>query len=799
MSTSRRDFLRGGLVLAAMPAVSPYLTAAELPAERNQLWHAKAAERWLEAYPVGNGRLAGMVYGGVKGERIAITESTVWSGAPGESDVNPGAKENIGPIRERLFQGKYSEAKELCQKYLPGHGRSFGTNLPMFDLALEMDAEGDAAQYRRVLDLDEGVARVDYSLGGHAFVREIFASNPDDVMVVHLRCDAPKQIGFRAAFANLQLPGDVSVIGGDTLIFRGNAFEKMHSNGKVGVELETRVRVLHDGGTLAVDGSALRVQNANAVTLLVAVGTSFRGGNPEKLCSDALQAASAKSYAQLRAAHVRDHQSLFRRVQIDLGSSAGVSKTPVDERRKALERGADDPELLALFYQYGRYLTIAGSRHNSPLPLALQGIWNDGLASSMGWTDDFHLDINTEQNYWAAESGNLSECQTPLFGFMASLAEAGRKTATEMYGAPGWVAHTITNPWGYTAPGSIGWGIFVCGGVWMARQLWEHYEYAQDANQGAKFLREIAYPVLKSAAEFFLGYMVVHPKYGWLVTGPSDSPENWYVAPDGTRCAESMGPTVDRALVYGLFSSSIESAKALGIDGDFRAKVEAARAKMSPYQIGKHGQLQEWLEDFDEAEPNHRHTSHLIGLYPENQISPDKTPDLAKAARVTLDRRIHAPNWEDTEWSRANLVNYYARLWDGDSAHEHLVGLLAKATEDNLLTYSRGGVAGAAQNIFAIDGNTAGAAGVAEMLLQSQGGEIRLLPALPSKWPQGSVKGLCARGGFEVAMEWAGGRLVLASVSSRRGGECAVRYGGKLIHVTVHPGREARLSAASFA
>lgn len=795
MSTSRRDFIRGGLVLAAMPAVSPYLPVAGLPVERNQLWYPKSAERWLEALPVGNGRLAGMVYGGVKSERIAITESTVWSGAPGDTDVNPTARENIGPIRELLFQGKYGEAKQMCQEHLQGHGHSFGTNLPMFDLALEFEHAAEAAQYRRLLDLDEAVAHVEYSVGGHTFSREVFASNPDGVMVVHLRSNAPKQLSLRASLANLQLPGDVTVVGGDTLVFRGNAFEKMHSNGKVGVAVETRVRLLHEGGTLTVDGAGLRLANADAVTLLVAVYTDFRGSNAERLCTDALKKASAKTYAQLGAAHVRDHQSLFRRVQIDLGSEHGASKAPTDERRKALENGADDPELLALFYQYGRYLTIAGSRHDSPLPLALQGIWNDGLASSMGWTDDFHLDINTEQNYWAAETGNLSECQTPLFGFMTGLAEAGRSTASQMYGAQGWVAHTITNPWGYTAPGSIGWGLFVSGGVWMARQLWDHYEFTQDT----QFLREHAYPVFKGAAEFFLSYMVMHPKYGWLVTGPSDSPENWFLAPDGQQCAESMGPTVDRVLVYGLFSWLIESARVLNIDDEFRGRVEAARAKLSPLQIGRHGQLQEWLEDFDEAVPNHRHTSHLIALYPENQISPDKTPDLAKAARVTLDRRIHAPNWEDTEWSRANLVNYYARLWDGDSAREHLVGLLSKATEDNLLTYSRGGVAGAAQNIFAIDGNTAGAAGLAEMLLQSQGGEIRLLPALPSAWKDGSVKGLCARGGFEIAMQWSDGRLVSAVVSGRRGGECSVRYGGKLVRVTVHPGREVRLSAGSFA
>jgi alpha-L-fucosidase 2 len=455
-----------------------------------------------------------------------------------------------------------------------------------------------------------------------------------------------------------------------------------------------------------------------------------------------------------------------------------------------VQAGQKDPGLSALFFQYGRYLTIAGSRHNAPLPFALQGIWNDGLASSMGWTDDFHLDINTQQNYWVAEVGNLSECQNPLFDFLDAMRVAGRTTAQYMYGAPGWVCHVVTNPWGFTAPG---W-IFPTGGVWLSLQMWEHYRFTADE----AFLKDRVYPVLKEATEFFLSYMVEHPQHGWLVTGPSVSPENWFLTSDGKACSESMGPTVDRVLVFALLSHYIEASETIGIDEELRLRAKSALERLPPFQIGKYGQLQEWLEDFDEAQPNHRHTSHLISLYPEHQISPSKTPALGQAARTTIERRMSHPDWEDSEWGRANMVNYFARLLDGESAHKNLVELIAKAAEDSLLTYSRGGVAGAQSNIFSLDGNTAGAAGIAEMLLQSQSEEIHLLPALPSAWPRGSVKGLCARGGIEVSVTWNAGKLTSAFLKSKKDGTHVVRYGSQTIQLLLHRDRETRVPVRSF-
>jgi alpha-L-fucosidase 2 len=794
MSPTRREFLCGGLALAALPAKA-HFALAEDATSSNLLRYAGEAKRWLEALPVGNGRIGGMVFGGLHKERIALTESTVWSGAPSTSDVNSEGLKHLNQIRQLLFQEEYLQARKLCEGYLLSHPTSFGTNLPLLDLAVDFDHPEGTIEYRRTLDLDEGMTRVDYRIGAHHFTREVFSSNPDDVLVAYLKSETPGQLNLKISLEKLMLPGKIIHSRNDTLIFRGQAFETLHSEGKQGVEVECHVRLLHHGGAASIGEDQLQVHGADSITLLVAIATSYGGRVPAKYCEDALRAGSAKSYADLRRAHAADHQTLFRRVQINLGSNPRIASLPTDQRRRLLESGGADPALCALFFQYGRYLTIAGSRANSPLPLALQGIWNDGLASSMGWTDDFHLDINTEQNYWLAEVGNLTESQTPIFTLIDKLRESGRHTATNLYGAPGWVSHVVTNPWGYTAPGwGLGWGLFVTSGIWITLQMWEHFRFTGDR----QFLRERAYPVFKEAAEFFLAYMVEHPKFGWLVTGPSDSPENAFLTSAGAYCNESMGPTCDRVLVYALFTICLDAQALLSIDSAFGSKLEQARQRLPPLQIGRYGQLQEWLEDFEEAEPNHRHTSHLISLYPERQISPDKTPELAKAARITLERRIHHPKWEDTEWSRANLVNYYARLWDGESAHHHLVGLIAKATEDNLLTYSRGGVAGASQNIFAIDGNTAGAAGIAEMLLQSQEGSIHLLPALPAAWPDGHVSGLCARGELQVGMHWKYERLVSAAIYSRQGGSCTVRYREGSVSVRLEPSRTMYLTEKSF-
>ena len=795
MPTTRREFLQGGLAALALPHLRLQPGVA-IGRENDELWFAQPARRWLEALPIGNGRMGGMVFGDPSLERIALSESTVWSGAPATGEVNPGAREHLQAIRELFFAGRYDEAQSLCGQYLPGHMKNFGTNLPLPELQFHFEPLREATDYRRSLSLDSAVARVDFRDGTRRFEREFLASHPAGVLAVRFSSSSRGGISFRMGFGSTDLPCTVATEGSDTLVLAGHAYEHMHSSGHDGVALEIRTRLRTEGGTLQAAGQdAIEVHGADAATVLIAIATDFRGVHSTEANRQTLERASTQTFAQIRQEHLDDYRPLYRRVAIDLGGrTTGVEPRPTDARRKALESGADDPALLALFFQYGRYLTIAGSRGDSPLPLALQGIWNDGLASSMGWTDDFHLDINTEQNYWAAEVCNLPECQMPLFGLIDGMRSAGAVTAREMYGAPGWVTHTVTNPWGYTAPGSVGWGIVVTAGVWIAQQLWDHYTFTGDV----EFLKTRAYPVLRDAAEFFLAYMVAEPRHGWLVTGPSDSPENWYVTPSGGHAAESMGPTIDRVFVYGLFSKCIEAAEVLGGDATFRGKLEAARARLAPLQIGRHGQLQEWLEDFEDGEPNHRHTSHLVALYPEHQISPRATPDLARACEVTIERRLSAPHWEQSEWGRANLVVYSARLLHGDDAHRYLVGLVAKAADDNLLTFSSAGVAGAAQNIFAIDGNTAGSAGIAEMLVQSQAGEIEFLPALPAAWPKGSVRGLCARGGYTVDMEWERGRLTRATITSRRGGSTPVRYGERTTTIHLKPGQSVKLGGESF-
>lgn len=796
MSTSRRRFLKGTLALTALSRGGRALWPAIYPESANTLWYTHPAERWLEALPIGNGRIGGMVFGGIQTERIVLSESTAWSGRPGAHDVNPGALPHLNEIRQLLFDGRYGEAKQLCGEYLLGKPASFGTNLPLPALNLEFSGIGKTAGYRRSLNLEDAVARVDFHTGQASYSREIIASHPDNILAIRLTSSQRQNVSFRASFDGVTIPCSIQADGQNMLVLRGHARERLHSNGRDGVAIVICVQAIAERGAVSASGQILEVRNADAVTLLVAIATNFHNDTPETTCRNTLHQAMRKSFADLKQAHITDYQPLYRRVSLRLGKSPeGAADLPTSQRRAALAAGAEDPELLALFFQYGRYLTIAGSRADSPLPLALQGIWNDGLASSMGWTDDFHLDINTEQNYWAAEVCNLGECQIPLFGLIDGLRISGRRTAKEMYGAPGWVCHTVTNPWGYTAPGwGLGWGIFVTAGIWIALQMWDHYTFHQDV----EFLRTRAYPVLREAADFFLAYMVPEPARGWLVTGPSDSPENSFFSPSGERCSESMGATCDREFVYALYSMCLEASKVLGVDKDLRQKWETARGKLPPFQIGRYGQLQEWLEDFREAEPNHRHTSHLAALYPLDQISPQRTPRLARAAEVTIERRLSAPHWEQSEWDRANLVVYYARLCKGNVAHKHLRGLVEKAVDANLLTYSSAGVAGATQNIFALDGNTAGAAGIAEMLLQSQGGELHLLPALPTAWPTGSVAGLCARGGYQVNILWRNGALVSATILSKTGRSTTVRYGSRITEIHPRPGESIRLWAADF-
>ncbi|MFE4663762.1 glycoside hydrolase N-terminal domain-containing protein [Streptomyces sp. NPDC056716] len=760
------------------------LTDTAPPLSAGSLWFRAPAGRWFEALPIGNGRLGGMVHGGTGVDRIQLSESTAWSGAPSETDVSDSGRELLPHIRALLFAGEHAKAQALAKEHLLGRPASFGTNLPLPQVQIAHGSPGPVRGYRRGLGLDDGVVRSAFTRSGVDYATTVLSSHPARVIAYRITASVPGILSLRAEVGEAVFPLRRRIDDGD-LVLSGRAVETLHSNGLDGVDLTIRIRLLPEGGSRSTDGDTVCVDGADAATVLIAVGTGWRGTDPEADAMAALDAAERQGWPGLYAAHVADVSALMRRAGIDLGrTDPAVRALPTDERRDLLARGGEDPELVALYFQYGRYLTVAGSRHDSPLPLALQGLWNDGLASSAPWTNDFHLDMNTQQNYWAAEPTGLPECQEPLLRLVENLRVCGRTTASRLYGARGWVAHTVTNAWGYTAPGwGMGWGLNVTGGAWIALQHWERWEYGQDQD----FLRTRAYPVLKEAAEFFLDHLVPEPEHGRLVTGPSESPENWYIAPSGDECSVSMGPTADRVFVEALFRRCEEAAERLDLDAGFRERVAAARGRLAPLRTGRHGQLREWLDDFEEAVPSHRHTSHLMALYPERQISPRTTPELAEAARVTIDRREAAPGWEQTEWAEANFIAYYARLLDGDAALRHVRSLIAEASEANLLSFSRGGVAGAAQNIYSFDGNAGGTAGIAEMLLQCDGEEIELLPALPAAWPDGQVRGLRARGGIEVDITWSGGRLERAVLRVAAAREVRVRYGEDRLRLCLRP------------
>lgn len=750
------------------------------------LWYDRPASRWFEALPIGNGRLGGMVFGGIDRERIGLSESTAWSGAPSTTDISPTALEELPRIRQLLLAGQYVEAQRLTEQHLLGRPTSFGTNVPLPELWLDFADSGDVDGYRRSLDLDTGIVLTTYRRGQPGLVRETFASNPHGVMATRISADQGGAVGLSVSLQPDVLPGTIEV-GEDALRFSGHAFEALHSNGRQGVRVEIGVKVVAQGGQFVHHESSLELIAADEAVVIIVVATDWDGSDPRADVDALLSGAVNAGFSEIRRVHVEDHRALMSRMSLDLGQTATeVAALPTDERRLRLASGQADDDLIALYFQYGRYLTMAGSRADSPLPLALQGIWNDGLASSASWTNDFHLDMNTQQNYWAAEPANLSECQEPVLRFVERLAEAGQATAKQMYGAPGWVAHTVTNAWGYTAPGrGMGWGLNVTGGAWLALQLWERYEYTGDDD----FLRDRVYPVFREAALFFLSYLVREPEHGWLVSGPSDSPENWYLTPDGDECSVTMGSTADRVFIDAVLRICAASAQRLGLDPELRDTIAAARASLPPFQIGKYGQLQEWMHDLTEADPAHRHTSHLCALFPERQIGPRSTPALAAAAEITIERRQSASGWERTEWVEANFTLLYARLLKGDAALVHLNGLISEASEANMMSYSAGGIAGAAQNIYSFDGNAGGTAGVAEMLLQSDGSELELLPALPTSWQSGGIRGLRARGGLTVDINWRNGRLDSARVVASRSATVRIRYGDDLTRVALSRGQ----------
>ncbi len=724
-----------------------------------QLWYNQPADEWLQSLPVGNGRLGAMIYGGVESETISLNESTMWSGQYNPDQDKPFGKEKFKHLRQLFFDKKIKEGNDIAVHNLNGNQTMFGTHLPIGDLKIDFTyTDGEMKDYRRSLSLDDAVSNVSFTKGDITYSREYFSSNPDKVMVSYLSADKDGAINMSIGL-DLLRQADISVQD-NQLIFRGKV--NFPAQGPGGVNFEGRIAVINDGGTITNDSTTISIENANSVMLISDVRTDYKLPDYQQVIVDEINAASKKSYAELRKAHIDDYTPLYNRVSIEFGKD-NHADIPTDQRLNSVKEGATDTGLDVIFFQYGRYLTIASSREDSPLPIALQGFFNDNKACNMPWTNDYHLDINTQQNYWATNIGNLAECNDPLFRYIADLATYGEKTAQTVYGAKGWTAHTTANVWGYSAPSSaIYWGLHPTASSWIASHLWTHYEYTLDK----KFLAQTAYPLLKGNAEFLLDIMAEDPNTGYLVTGPSVSPENSFRYTDGNEYSASLMPSVDRQLVYEIFNACIQSSKILDTDKEFCATLEKAIAKLPPIRVGKNGGIMEWYEDYDEAHPNHRHTSHLLALYPYSQITLEQTPELAKGALTTIEKRLATPDWEDTEWSRANMICFFARLKETQRAYESVQLLQGKLSRENLMTISPKGIAGAPWDIFAFDGNTAGTAGMAEMLIQTNEGYVEFLPCLPKQWNTGSYNGLCIRGGGEVASRWKDSVIEYASIKS---------------------------------
>lgn len=746
------------------------------------LWYDTPATKWQQGLPLGNGKIGAVVLSDVHTEIWSFNDITFWSGRREAPPNTYGGKAAIHEIQARYIEADYSGGKALCEKFLQPPKQNFGTNLTVAKIVIQLQNEAGAkpSDFRRELNLDQAIATVQYTLAGHTYRRETFISHPQQVLVSRLSTNAPHGLSLTLSISS-DTPEFKVTATEDKIKFQAHALEAIHSDGTCGVQGQGIIKVIVSDGSIQSSGESLIVKNAPSILIYTAFNTDFRqvDGCWKSLSSSQVESAQSLAYEQLRGDHLKDHQSLYRRVSINLGRS-NHDGLPTDRRQAKFNKasGFDDAGLFGLYFQYARYLTISGTRATSPLPLHLQGLWNDGEANRMNWSCDYHLDINTQMNYWPTVMGNLSECNIPLMKYIEKLSIDGQTAASKFYGSPGWVAHVFSNVWGFSSPGwETNWGLNVTGGLWIATHMMEHFEYTQDL----KFLVEQAVPVLRSAADFFLDYMIIQPQTGFLVTGPSVSPENSFFTGNPNDVAQelSLGPTLDIVLIRDLFSFLLQNASLANIDPEFTSRVREALLRLPPLKIGKKGQLQEWLEDYEEAQPDHRHLSHTMALCKSAQISLRHTPALARAVGVTLANRQARADLEDIEFTAALFGANYARLDDGEAALKQIGHLVGELSFENLLSYSKPGIAGAETNIFVIDGNFGGAGVIGEMLLRSPGdGEIDLLPALPKQWGTGSITGIRARGNLEFDLEWKDGALTLAKMKAFSPGAVKLYYRG---------------------